>query len=623
MFRSRNRQEQHERAVIAADHAEFFRTLTETHAIVEHSLDAHIVNANEHALRMSGYTLDEIIGKPSTIFLGGNSEAMSDEIQKRWLQIREGKRVEGDFRCFGKGGRTVWMKTTYHPIRDESGKLFKVMTYSLDITKEREAQARAESECAAIRRSMAVIEFGLDGTILDANDNFLNTFGYTMTEVRGRHHSMFVDPAHAQTAQYREFWEQLRKGDYVTGTFRRLAKGQRVLWLEASYSPLFDPDGRPMSVIKYANDVTAQHVKDVSSREQIAAIGRSQAVIHFALDGTIQWANDVFLKCMGYTFDEIRGKHHRIFVDPALHNSREYREFWENLNAGTFLRGEFRRIAKDRSARYLSATYTPINDTDGKPVMVIKFASDITSSKERQLAQADLVQNTFDTIVEAVMSVGNRSRSAADASEFTTSAVASVAASTEELDASIVDIARSMTASKEAVEQAMGQTGTADSSTQQLNAKISMMNDVVTLIKRIAEQINMLSLNASIEAARAGSAGRGFAVVASEIKSLANQVATASQKIEQDIRDVQVTSSQVVRSLAEISQAIEGVQQGVVSTATAVEEQSSVTGTIASSMKTASSSVADINHSLGEILRLVAAASASANEGKERLSSAI
>jgi methyl-accepting chemotaxis protein len=618
MFWKRRGETSHARTNEDREHA---LALGRSHAIIEFGIDGTILTANDNFLSIMGYTLDAVRNRHHRMFVD-DDYARSADYDQFWRRLRSGEYLAGEFPRVARDGSVRWFQASYNPILDSDGKPYKIVKYALDVTEQKHDNAFAQSQRAAIERSLCLIRFELDGTIIDANENFLLATGYTLAQIRDRHHALFVDPAFAKSAEYREFWQRLGRGEFIAGTFRRFGNGGRSIWLEATYSPLLDANGQPTSIIKFASDVTAQHNTDAVNRGQIEAIGRSQAVVHFTLDGNVTWANEVFLRCLGYRLDEIVGKHHRLFVEEADRESPDYAAFWTTLRTGSAVATECRRVAKHGEIRYLSATYTPILDDDGKPTMVVKFATDITERK-RRASQGTLVRTTFDRIIEAVVNVGERSRRAAQASESTSSTVQSVAASTAQLDASIVDIARSMVSSRGAVEQVMEQAGTADASTQELSTKIGLMNDVVALIKKIAEQINLLSLNASIEAARAGAAGRGFAVVAGEIKSLANQVTAASQKIEQDISDVQLTSADVVKSLAAILHAVASVQDAIVSTATAVEEQSSVTSMIASNMQNASSSVASVYDSLGDILKLVDAANSSAIEGKETLNTAI
>ena len=433
---------------------------------------------------------------------------------------------------------------------------------------------------------------------------------------------IFVDPVYARGGEYAEFWRRLGRGECVAGEFERVRQGGRRIWLQASYNPILDRSGTPYKIVKFALDVTEQKEKSARYESELAAIDRSTGVIHFDLDGTIIDANENFLRSAGYTLSEVRGRHHSLLVNRHTRKVPSTVS-WDKLRSGAFVAGQFRRVAKGGRTVWLEASYSPILDAAGRPTRVVKFATDVTALVDRKAFQESLVQTTFDEIIKAVLCVGEQSQNAADASKDTASTVESVAASTEELGASIVDIARSMETSKGAVEQVIAETGTADTSSQRLSAKIALMSDVVALIQEIAGQINLLSLNAAIEAAHAGDAGRGFAVVASEIKALADQVATASRKIEQDISDVQTTSAEVVTALAGIHAAVESVKDAVVSTAGAVEEQSAVTSMISSSMKSASSSVASINQSLGGILHLVGEANSSASDGKQTLNHAI
>ncbi len=238
-----------------------------------------------------------------------------------------------------------------------------------------------EGQVNAIKKSQAVIEFKMDGTIITANENFLNAMGYSLFEVQGKHHSMFAEPAYAASAEYRAFWEKLGRGEFEAGEFKRLGKGGREVWIQASYNPIFDEEGRPFKVVKYAVDVTDQKKQSADFEGQIEAIGKSQAVIEFNMDGTIITANDNFLQTMGYALHEIQGQHHRMFADPILAASPEYAAFWEALNRGEFASGEYKRLGKGAKEVWINASYNPIMDLNGNPFKVVKYASDITAQK--------------------------------------------------------------------------------------------------------------------------------------------------------------------------------------------------------------------------------------------------
>jgi methyl-accepting chemotaxis protein len=261
----------------------------------------------------------------------------------------------------------------------------------------------------ALNRSQAVIEFTLDGTIVTANDNFLNAVGYSLEEIKGRHHSMFVDEAYRQSPEYREFWARLNRGEFVASEFKRLGKGGKEIWIQASYNPIFDAHGKTVKVVKFATDITAEKLKNADYAGQLAAIRKAQAVIEFKLDGTIVTANENFLKTVGYSLEEIQGRHHSLFVDEAQKQSPEYREFWARLNRGEYVAGEFKRFGKGGSEIWIQASYNPIFDASGKPVKVVKFASDITAmvrmereiteNAEHQKKQAEELQAKVDEIL--------------------------------------------------------------------------------------------------------------------------------------------------------------------------------------------------------------------------------
>ncbi|MGJ4953403.1 PAS domain-containing protein [Bradyrhizobium sp. HKCCYLS20291] len=410
----------------------------------------------------------------------------------------------------------------------------------------------------AIGRSQAVIEFNLDGTIITANDNFLNALDYSLAEIQGKHHSMFVAPDERNGAAYREFWAALNRGEYQAAEYKRIGKGGKEVWIQASYNPVFDQSGKPFKVVKFATDVTAQKLKNADLAGQIAAIGKSQAVIAFNLDGTIIDANDNFLQALGYTLSEIKGRHHSMFVDASERESQAYRNFWAALNRGEYQAAEYKRIGKGGREVWIQASYNPILDLNGKPFKVVKYATDITR--------------------QVLARMGN---------ERVRSMMESVAAGSEELNASVREISAAMTKSRETAMGAADRVASADSQAKRLSDATQAMSGIVEMISNITGQINLLALNATIESARAGDAGRGFAVVASEVKNLANQAKAATDKIGMEISGLNEISTEVVNALSAIKAEIQNVSEYVTSTAAAVEEQSTVTGEMSSSMQRA------------------------------------
>ncbi len=487
---------------------------------------------------------------------------------------------------------------------------------SLFATKARDATA----VLAALDKSQATIEFKPDGTILDANANFLAAMGYTRAEIVGKHHAMFMPPDERDTPAYRDFWADLARGEYKSQEFCRIAKGGKEIWIQASYNPVLGSDGKTRKVVKYATDVTARKLRDADFAGQIAAIGRSQAIIQFDLDGRILDANENFLKTVGYGLDEIKGKHHAMFVDPAERNSPAYREFWAALRDGTFQAGEFKRLAKGGREVWIQASYNPIFDMRGAPFKVVKYAADTTAQVQARRRAEQARQVIADNLVEvdrAITDADAQSVAAAAASEQTSSNVQAVAAGAEELNASVKEIAESMVKSKSESDGAYDRVVAADKSTQRLSAVAQSMGGIVELIQNIAGQINLLALNATIESARAGEAGRGFAVVANEVKNLAKQAADATQQISNEIDGMQGVTRDVVAGLESIRKSIESVREYVASTAGAIEEQSAVAREMSSNMQTAAQSVESITQNIGRIASATRTATGSTKQVRE------
>ncbi|MCZ6673358.1 MAG: methyl-accepting chemotaxis protein [Verrucomicrobia bacterium] len=260
---------------------------------------------------------------------------------------------------------------------------------------EGKSMAELNSMREAMSKVQAIIEFNLDGTIITANENFCVTLGYDLSEIQGKHHRMFADPAYAASPEYAAFWAKLNRGEFDSGQYKRVGKGGKEVWIEASYNPVFNADGVAYKVVKYATDITAFKKQAAEFESRNDAINNGNAVIDFNLDGTILDANENFLTTLGYTLDEIKGQHHRMFVDSAYAASPEYKDFWARLNRGEFDAGQYLRIGKGGKEVWIQASYNPIFDTNGKPFKVVKFATDITTAKKTEL-EAARIQNMME-----------------------------------------------------------------------------------------------------------------------------------------------------------------------------------------------------------------------------------
>ncbi len=466
------------------------------------------------------------------------------------------------------------------------------------------ARSSESKKFEALNRSQAIIEFEPDGTIISANENFLAAMGYTLNEIRGQHHRMFVPEPERSSEAYAQFWKRLQGGQFFAEEFLRKAKDGHDVWIQASYNPVLNGSGKVVSVIKIAADITEAKNKSAELQGQIDAINRSQAVIHFDLDGTIQTANDNFLNALGYSLEEIRGKKHAIFVDAAYRESADYKQFWDRLRAGEFQSDEFLRIGKGGKKVWIQATYNPIFDGSGRPFKVVKFATDITDQVlERQ--RREQIQKTIDGDIEGVVQIvteaNQRANNAADASEEASGNVQTVAAAAEELVASIEEISRQVAQASQISLQAVEDAMESGKIMSGLAEDAQSIGEVIELIDNIANQTNLLALNATIEAARAGEMGKGFAVVASEVKSLASQTGKATEDINNRIASVQNSTNGAVDAIEKIKGVIEQINTISSSIAAAIEEQSAVTRDISNNMQTASNGVTVISENVKAI----------------------
>jgi methyl-accepting chemotaxis protein len=536
--------------------------ISRSQAVIEFNMDGTIITANENFLATLGYSLEEIRGKHHSLFVEPATRD-SAEYREFWARLNRGEFQAAQYKRVGKGGKEVWIQASYNPIFDGKGKPVKVIKFATDITAQKLQNMEDAGKIAAMSRAQAVIEFNMDGSIVTANDNFLGAMGYSLAEIQGKHHSMFVTPSDRDSAAYREFWAKLNRGEFQAAEYKRVGKGGKEVWILATYNPILNEAGKPFRVVKFATDVTEQKLKAADSDGQIAAIGKSQAVIEFNMDGTIRFANQNFLDAMGYALAEIQGKHHGMFVEPDERNSPAYREFWDSLNRGQYQAAEYKRLAKGAREVWIQASYNPILDLNGKPFKVVKYATDITA--------------------QAV---------ARKKAERARGLIESVAAGSEEMSASIREISETMAKSRENAANATHRVEAADQQALKLNSAAQAMSGIVELIGDITGQINLLALNATIESARAGEAGRGFAVVAAEVKNLANQAKQATDTISGEIEALNSVAGDVVGSLVAIKAAIGSVNEFIASTAAAVEEQSAVTGDMSANMQRAAAELA-------------------------------
>nr|WP_262695894.1 PAS domain-containing protein [Kordiimonas aquimaris] len=352
--------------------------LDKSQAVIQFDVNGNILNANENFLQTLGYTLTEVVGNHHSMFVEQGYES-SNEYKDFWATLRKGEFQAARYKRIGKGNKEVWIRASYNPILDKNGNVIKIIKFATDITQQVLENADFDGQIKAINKVQAIIEFELDGTILNANENFLNTVGYSLGEIKGQHHRMFVEPELAASQEYAKFWQDLAIGKFQAAQYKRLGKGGREVWIQASYNPIFDPSGKPFKIVKYATDITEQIIQTADFSGQISAIGKAQAVIEFELDGTIMNANENFLNAVGYSLSEIKGQHHRMFVDGNYANSAEYKNFWEKLGHGEFDAAEYKRIRKNGDEIWIQASYNPIFDPDGKPFKVVKYATDITA----------------------------------------------------------------------------------------------------------------------------------------------------------------------------------------------------------------------------------------------------
>ena len=394
-----------------------------------------------------------------------------------------------------------------------------------------------QSVLSAINKHVAYIEFTPEGIILDANQLFLTTIGYTKEQIIGKHHRMFCEPEYAKSDEYSQFWQALKAGKSKAGSFLRYKANGDKLWLEATYFPV-EERGVVTKVIKIASDITTSYIQRKAQEAIANALDKALAAIEFTPQGNILSANQNFLATVGYSLKDIVGKHHKMFCTEVFYEKNPH--FWNELAQGQFKSGKFKRIAADGSEIWLEATYNPILDSKGNVIKIIKFASNITDRIHNNNAVTEAAAIAYESAVATA-------QTAKKGSEILQSSVANS-------DAIVSQVLKSVDLIKN------------------LNEQSAVIGSIVSTISSIADQTNLLALNAAIEAARAGEYGRGFAVVADEVRQLAASTSSSTNEIATVVKNNQELTNDISRQITSVSDSSEQGRELIANVSEVIKE---------------------------------------------------
>ncbi len=380
--------------------------------IFEFDAEGTIIHVNNNGLTALGYSAADLLGQHHRNLLA-RAENTSPEYEAFWVGLQRGESQNGQFKLQSKVGDAIWFQGYYAPVMTVAGKLRKVVAYLTDVSLEKSKSITLQAEEDGANSIFGMLELSLDMQILNVNELSVKSLGYARSELVGKNLSVFMHPADRDGAEFKAQWDKVKAGQPQTCQVRRIAKDGRELWFLANYFPLKALDGKVEKVIVYTSCITAEKSKSADYESQLKAISDIQAVIEFTLDGTVVKANDNFLKTMGYSLDEVVGKHHSLFVAPEEVTTEAYKRFWKDLAAGKINQGQFKRYAKGGREVWLQGYYNSVYDLDGKPVKVVKYATDITEAvkKEQEVRvksdEAARVKNILDSTSTNMMMADN------------------------------------------------------------------------------------------------------------------------------------------------------------------------------------------------------------------------
>lgn len=354
--------------------------ISRSQGIIEFDLSGNVLTANDNFLKLTGYTLDEIQGQHHRLFVD-REEANSGAYRQFWQKLGRGEFDSGEYLRFGKHGQRVWLQATYNPILDLEGQPYKVVKFCTDITQVKLANMETEARMATLSSSNCLMELDRNAVVLSSNERMQQALGHNMIELLGKEEGLLMFDEDRADARYLAFWQKLREGQLQHGEFRRKSASGKEIWFSATCSPLIGLDGLLIKVVVVAQNITEDKLSRLDAEGKLGAIDRAQAIVEFDLSGRVLTANSNFLSLLNYRLEDVVGRHHRMFVESTHVASSEYQVFWERLARGEFESGEYKRIGRDGKEVWIQATYNPIFDPLGRPMKVVKFASDVTATK--------------------------------------------------------------------------------------------------------------------------------------------------------------------------------------------------------------------------------------------------